>query len=197
MSVTLPPPELPATPSRRKRWSRDDCAFLENAGLLKIRYELLDGEIVVKMGQNPPHAISVMRVIAYCLPLFGPLCVRTQATLEVAPGDLPTNRPEPDIVILREEASAITSRPPRGDDARLVVEVCDTTQGDDFGFKVGLYARAGVAEYWVLDLARRQLTIFSNSDGTGWQGRQEYAETATVAPAAAPTAPVVVGNLLP
>jgi hypothetical protein len=67
----------PATVNGRKRWSREDCAFLENAGFLQGRYELLDGEIVVKTGQNPPHAIAVMRVIAYCLPLFGPECVRT------------------------------------------------------------------------------------------------------------------------
>jgi Uma2 family endonuclease len=100
-------------------------------------------------------------------------------------------------VVLRPEAAHITNRPPRGDESRLVVEVSDTTQGDDFGFKVGLYARAGVSEYWVLDLNRRLLTVIRNSDGAAWQGREEYAETATVTPLSAPDNPVLVATLLP
>lgn len=190
MDTTL---ELPATATGRKRWSRDDCRFLENAGLLKGRYELIDGEIIVKMGQNPPHAMAVMRVIAYLLRFFHDDNLRTQATMEIRPEDRFANRPEPDVAALRE----ITEAVPTGEDIVLAVAVSDSTQADDLGRKVGLYARAGVAEYWVLDLQRRVLITFRTPQGEEWQARSEYAETDTIAPLAAPESSVLVADLLP
>jgi Uma2 family endonuclease len=185
--------ELPATATGRKRWSRDDCRFLENAGLLKGRYELIDGEIIVKMGQNPPHAMAVMRVIAYLLRFFHDDNLRTQATMEVQAEDRFANRPEPDVVALREMADTV----PTGEDILLAVEVSDSTQADDLGRKVALYARAGVAEYWVLDLQRRVLIAFQTPQGNEWQTRAEYAETDTLAPLAAPEGVIRVADLLP
>ena len=184
---------LPATPAGRKRWSRDDCKFLVNAGLLKGRYELLDGEIVTKMGQNGPHAIAVMFVIGYLLSVFPRLRVRTQATMEVREDDRITNRPEPDVVALRESFSRI----PTGEQVLLAVEVSDTTQADDYGHKVSLYARAGVQEYWVLDLQRRVLVAFREPAGDEWQVRAEYAEGETLAPLCAPDSSIAVADLLP
>jgi Uma2 family endonuclease len=185
--------ELCPTPDGRKRWRRDECDYLENARLLTERYELLDGEIISKMGQNSPHAITVMRVIAYLLRLFATDNVRTQATMEVHADDRITNRPEPDVIALREAVTRI----PDGQDVLLAVEVSDTTQYDDFGHKVRLYARAGVAEYWVLDLTRRLLVVFRDPRGDDWLTRIEYTETDTIAPLAASRAVVAVSELLP
>jgi hypothetical protein len=39
----------------RKRWTRKECEFLEQNGLLIGRYELINGDIISKMGQNLPH----------------------------------------------------------------------------------------------------------------------------------------------
>lgn len=186
--------ELPATANGRKRWSRDECKFLENAGLLKSRYELLDGEIIIDMGQNSPHAIAVMRVIAFLLSLFGVERVRTQATMEVREDDRVLNRLEPDVAALRE---VVTQGAPGGDTVLLAVEVSDTTQADDFGRKVSLYARAGVGEYWVLDLERRVLVAFRRPNGDDWQVRDEFAETERVTPLSAPDNLVLVSDLLP
>lgn len=193
ISLTPPPPELDATPQGRKRWTRDECRFLENAGLLRGHYELLDGEIIRKMGQNAPHAISVMLMIAYLLSVFGVRRVRTQATMEVRSEDQTTNRPEPDIVVLRAE----TNRIPTGKDVLLAVEISDTTQTDDFGWKATLYARAGVEEYWVLDLPRRVLVAFRQPSGDRWQERLEFSADGQIAPLAAPASPVAVSTLLP
>jgi len=191
MNPTLAPP---ATPSRRKRWNRDECKFLENAGLLKGRYELLDGEIILNMGQNSPHGMAVMEVIAYLLRLFTTKRVRTQATMEVRQDDRVLNRPEPDVFLLRE---VVYTGAPTGEDVLLAVEVSDTTQTEDYGHKVGLYARAGVAEYWVLDLARRVLVVFRSPQRGEWLVRDEYAQDASVAPLTAPHAPISVSELLP
>lgn len=191
MNLTL---ELPATPTGRKRWSRDECQLLENAGLLKGRYELLDGEIILSMGQNSRHANAVSLVFAYLLGLFGALRVHCQATMEVREDDRILNRPEPDVALLRE---VILTGVPQGEDVLLAVEVSDTTQSDDYGPKVTLYAHAGVAEYWVLDLARRVLVVFRSAQRGEWLVRDEYPEDAQVAPLTAPHALVAVADLLP
>lgn len=186
--------ELPATATGRRRWSRDECRFLENAGLLKGRYELLDGEIVMGLGQNSPHAMAVMFVIEYLLSWVGRGRVRTQATMEVREDDRVLNRPEPDVAALRE---VLISRLPTGKDVLLAVEISDTTQADDFGRKVSLYARAGVAEYWVLDLERRVLVAFRRPEGDEWAVRDEFSETERVAPLSAPDTVILVSELLP
>jgi Uma2 family endonuclease len=192
MSMTLPPPSLPPTPAGRKRWTRDDCMFLEHAGLLRGRYELINGEIIVKMGQNRPHALAVMCFIAYLLGIFGTDRVQTQATMEVRENDRVTNRPEPDVLVLREPVSRV----PTGTDALLAVEVSDTTQGDDLGFKVGLYARAEVEEYWVLDLSRRVLVAFRMLQDGEYTRRDEFTENDVVAPFFSPDNPIRVADLI-
>lgn len=172
MGVILAP-----TPTHRKRWTREDCAFLERSGLLTGKWELLDGEIVVTMPQNYPHANAVSFLLAYCLSLVGPARVRTQATIEVYEEDQSLNRPEPDVVILSEPVRRV----PLASDVLLVAEVSDSTQADDFGHKATLYARAGIPEYWVLDVARELLVIFRQPEGSEYSQRTEYhaADSAT------------------
>lgn len=192
MGKMTPPQTLPPTKSRRKRWTRDDCLFLERSGLLEGRYELIDGEIIDKMGQNRPHSLAISLVSAWLYLVFGPRRVTTQATIEVRQDERVTNRPEPDAAVLREEISVV----PSGEDILLVVEVADTSQDDDFGFKVGLYARAGIPEYWVLDLSRQQLTTFRDLQNGEYQQHPHWRAEDTVAPLCAPNNPVLVGDLL-
>lgn len=193
ISLTPPPPELEATPQGRKRWTRDECLFLENAGLLRGHYELLDGEIIRKMSQGRRHALVVSLVFAYLIALFGARRVQTQATMEVRTEDQATNRPEPDLVVLRTDTDII----PTGREVLLAVEISDTTQTDDFGWKATLYARAGVEEYWVLDLPRRVLVVFRQPDGDRWNERLEFSAEGHIAPLAAPSSPVAVSTVFP
>lgn len=195
MSVMTADETLPATANGRKRWTRANVEFLERSGLLPGRYELLDGEIVSKMGQNRRHARAVMRVIAYLLGIFGTERIQTQATMEVRKDDQITNQPEPDFVVLREAID----RNPNGTDVLLAVEISDSTQGDDLGHKVALYARAGIAEYWVLDVAAGKLFVFRQPDAENgeWNDKPEFTAGDTVAPLSAPDSPVLVGSLLP
>lgn len=189
--------DLEPTANGRKRWTRDDCAFLEVTGRLRGRYELLNGEIVSKTGQNAPHARTVMRLIAFALSLSDEDHVRTQATMEVRVEDRIANRPEPDVLMLREGTE--TKRTPDGSDALLIVEVADTTQSDDLGWKPGLYARAGVAEYWVVDLPRRVFVVFRspNRETGEWADIREMAESDTIACEATPNVTFGVRDLLP
>jgi len=190
MSLIL---ELPGTANGRKRWSRTEFEFLETACLLKGRYELLDGEIITKMGQNRRHARVLSLLLAYLAAAFGAERVQSQATMEVREDDRILNRPEPDAAVLREDIDRNAS----GEDVLLAVEVSDTTQADDYGHKVALYARAGITEYWVLDLNRRLLTAFRRPQEGEWLVRDDYAEGDTVSPLSAPQSVILVSELLP
>ena len=194
MSLTTAEEILPATANGRKRWIRANVEFLENSGLLTGRYELLDGEIVLKMGQNRRHALAVMRIVAYLLSVFGAERLQTQATMEVREEDKITNKPEPDVVVLREAID----RNANGMDVLLAVEISDSTQSDDLGHKVKLYARAGVEEYWVLDTTAGKLFAFRQTDAANGEGkdRTELTSGDRVAPVAAPGSVVIVASLL-
>lgn len=158
--------------------TREDCAFLERSGLLAGKWELLDGEIVVKRPQHYPHANATMRLISYCLGLVGVDRLRTQATMEVYADDQSFNRPEPDVLILREAVRRV----PLASDVLLVAEVSDTTQADDFGHKATLYARASIPEYWVLDVGRDLLVIFRLPEKGEYTQRTELSPTDSAAP---------------
>jgi len=186
-----------ATPPNRKRWTRADCDFLERLGMLPERYELLDGEIISKMGQSLNHGMPVTRAMFWLAGVFHQDNVLTQVTIEVIAEDQPTNRPEPDVLVLRRPAPEYDNRPPTGADLLLVVEVANTTLRDDLRTKAHLYARAGVAEYWVLDVAARRLFVHRGPGDDGYASVAAYAEDDTVATETRPEATITVAALLP
>jgi Uma2 family endonuclease len=201
MSITTTP-----TPPRLRSplaviWTREDCAKLVAAGVLNYRYELVEGEIIKKVGQNLPHRIAISRLTGWLYRIFREDYVQSQATIDVAPEDNPTSEPEPDVTVLSVPLPNLARRNPRQDptptDIRLVIEVADTTLDYDLSVKAGLYARAGIPEYWVLNLRERKLHVFRQPSGGHYAPMIEHEEGASVATLAAPNAPIRVGDLLP
>lgn len=194
--LTHPPIEAEEPRSRRKRWTRAECDFLERSGLLTERYELIDGEIILKVGQNHPHAMTVTRLFAWLIAVFGVARVQTQATIEVTEEDQSLNRPEPDAAVLARPDYEIQGTP-AGSDLLLVAEVSDATLRDDLRTKAMLYARAGIPEYWVLDVPSRRLFVHRQPAPEGYAELAAYAEEETLALSAAPESAVRVADLLP
>ena len=64
------------TPNRL-RWTRKQCDAIREAGVLSGRYELIDGEIISKKRQNPPHSMVVVYLVNWLHTVFGGLFVRT------------------------------------------------------------------------------------------------------------------------
>nr|WP_309695794.1 hypothetical protein [Armatimonas sp.] len=47
------------TKPRTKLWTRDEARFIQNSGLLDDgQYELIEGELLLKMPKNEPHVFS-------------------------------------------------------------------------------------------------------------------------------------------
>lgn len=146
--------------------TREEVNRLEESGVLTGRYELLEGELIDKGRQTPPHAWALHRMYAWLFKVFGGQRVRNQAPIEVAEDDRRRNEPQPDIAVLTEVRTEYSRRHPRGDELVLIVEVADSSSRFDLTVKADLYARAGVPEYWVLDLQRRVLVIHRGTERT-------------------------------
>ncbi len=146
------------------------------------RFELINGDLIDKTGQNPSHASAIQLCMEILVRLLGSARVRIQLPIEAGPADRDRNQLEPDVVVLVEPKADYRRRHPNGEEVALIVEVADTTLQPDLTTKRDLYARAGVREYWVLDLNRRQVVVHRALDSAKdhYASIQGYAENEAV-----------------
>jgi len=136
------------------------------------RVELLEGWIVKKMSQNPPHSSSIARCIrrlARVLP--------ERWTLRVeAPITLSDSEPEPDIVIARGDEDLYDRRHPKPRDIAVVMEIADSTLLNDRHYKRALYAQERIAEYWLINLVERKIEVYTKPRGGKYRTLVEYGD---------------------
>jgi Uma2 family endonuclease len=187
------PPLIP----HRKRWTREQCAPLEAAGVFeREKLELVDGELISKMGKNRPH-VNCFRLMQYwLLDVFGRPFVYAEAPIDVDAADNALNEPQPDLIVLNRECRAFTAGNPQPQDIRLLVEISDSALNYDLNVKGPLYARAGLVEYWVVDISARRLVVHRNPDAGRYASVVSYSEPEPVAPLAAPGAFFCVSEAL-
>lgn len=149
----------------RFRFSVEDYHRLVEAGILREdeRVELIGGDIITispigwrhrRIVANLTHLLVVQAEGRYTVSVQGSLVIDDYG------------EPEPDIVL--DRGDGVQGRLPRPADIHLVIEVSDATLSYDLKVKLPHYARAGVAEVWVVDVARDVVERFSapKSDGT-------------------------------
>lgn len=198
MPRSVPPLVAPREPApNRIRWTRSQCDAIRDAEILTGRYELIDGEIIGKMGQKPPQSVGVVLLAAHLSAQFGVLRVRAQSTIDVGDADPTHNEPEPDVAVTRDPVTAYSDRHPGPADLLLVAEVSESTLRFDRGVKAALYARAGIPEYWVMDLGGRQAFVHRRPAPDGYAEIAVYGAEECIAPLGRPDAPVRVAELLP
>ena len=163
------------------RWTREDCDNFERAGILTYRYELVEG-VINRLGQNYTHANMVRLLIAWLFSAFGEDFVFSQTSIDVLLEDNPTCNPEPDGIVLSRPAVELRANPVPAD-IRLLVEAADTTIAYDLSVKAGLYARAGIVEYWVVALFERKLYVHRQPSDGAYQAISVYGENDQVADA--------------
>lgn len=123
--------------------------------------ELLEGYLVHKMSRNPPHD-ATLQLIQDTLPRWLPAgwCLRMQSALSLS-GSVP----EPDGAIVRGDARTYANHHPGSGEVGLVIEVSDATLAGDRIDKGRIYARAGIAEYWIINLVDRQIEVYTAPSG--------------------------------
>jgi Uma2 family endonuclease len=129
------------------------------AGILTSadRVELIEGIIVRKMTQYPPHAVA----IDYTLDALRPLLPAGWRLREQKPIKLNDSEPEPDLVIVRGPLQCYETRHPGPRDIAVIIEVADTSLENDRQAKGRTYARARIPVYWIINLSERQVELYS------------------------------------
>ncbi|QDU63932.1 hypothetical protein Pan216_48130 [Planctomycetes bacterium Pan216] len=182
-----------------RRWTCDEYQQMAELGLFENqRVQLIDGEILKMSPHGKRHAEAITSVTFVLVNIFQKGQVRIQLPLTFADDCSP--EPDAAIVDLREQQRS-AEHPTT---ALLVVEVSDKTLAYDRREKASLYARAGIPDYWVLNLLDNKLEIHREpvADADHPFGHR-YAKTTIlekkdeVAPLAAPEIPLAVADLLP
>ena len=187
--------QLPA--AARWKLTREDCRALEATGRLEWeRYELIDGELIRKLSKSRLHSNALRRLCEWMRRVFGPENVDQEVPIDLSPLLNATNEPEPDAIALRRPAGELGASNPAPPDLLLVAEVCATTQDYDLGVKAALYASAGIAEYWVVDVRNMRIVVHRDPIGERYASVVAYAADEAVSPLAAESASIRLVDLV-
>jgi Uma2 family endonuclease len=133
------------------------------------RIELLEGVLVEMTPQGTRHAVVIERLSHL---LFAAIGGRARVRIQLPFAASDVSLPEPDVAVapVGDYESAHPSQ------ARLIVEVAESSLNKDRLVKGGVYATAGVTEYWVVDIAAKMIEVHAEpSDG-------QYTRIRTVRP---------------
>ena len=158
------------------------------------RTELIAGQITLMAAKGTPHVTS-LHLLANALreQLGNTALVRTQDPIQL--DDF--SEPEPDLVIVKGTVLEYAEQHPRPEHVYLVVEVTDSTLKQDCEIKEKLYAQAGLIDYWVVNLKKRQLHIFRDPTPTGYTSHLILTEPNQASPLAFPNLIVILTSILP
>lgn len=182
---------------KTRRFTRAEYYKMAETGVLARgeRVELIDGEIVPMSPQNLPHSLATGKSTTVFVRNFAAShIVRCQCPLTLA-NDC---EPEPDFAVVTpahlESCTQQGIHPSRPD---LVMEISDSSVNYDTVEKAELYARAGIPEYWVLNLRSRKLEVRRDASTGAYTSVTLLNETELVYPWFAPDCKIRVAELLP
>ncbi len=189
--------QLPLT---LRRWKRVEYERLVDLGVFRgDPVELIGGQLVVAEPQGSRHATAVGAADDALRAVLPPGWI-VRAQMPVALDD--ESAPEPDLAVVPgARADYRASHPPR---PALALEVADSSLDFDREHKGSLYARAGVQDYWIVNLIDRVLEVYRDpgpdpSAPYGWRYRSVQTLTlmSVAVPLALPSVRIAVADLLP
>ena len=181
-------------------WTRDEYYQMAALGLFRgQRVELILGHIIEISPQSSRHATVVLLVQEAVRQAFGPgYVVRSQLPLYVET----SSDPEPDIAVVAGDIRDNMDEHPAS--ALLIVEVADSSLQYDRVTKASVYAKAQIADYWIVNLVEGIVEVYRSpqSDDAAEAG-STYTKDITfergdvIIPLARPQASIAVSDLLP
>lgn len=185
---------IPAVEIHTRHWTREEYERMAEQGFFRPdeRVELVDGIIYEMTPQSTNHAVGVRLVRHVLGSIFSQgFDILVQMPLVLGKD----SEPEPDIaVVLGDPRDHLDSHPTF---AVLVVEVAETSLSHDRKRKAGLYARAGIQDYWVLLTKRRRLEIRRDPQDGVYHSKTILKATDQVSPLVRPEVSILVADLLP
>jgi Uma2 family endonuclease len=186
---------------RTRRWTRAEYDHLIDIGVFRPEecLELLGGQLVVNEPQNSAHYTAIgLAEDALRAVLPQGWLVRSQGPIELDD----ESEPEPDVTVAPGDRRSYSRRHPAR--PALVVEVAESRLAFDRDHKGSLYARAGLADYWIVNLVDRVLEVYRRpvpdpAAAFGWRyaSKETLSAGSSVELLAVPGARVLVRDLLP
>ncbi len=180
-----------------RRFTAHEYARLIETGILSEdeRVELIEGEIINMAPIGSRHAGTVNTLIMLLSSL---VAARRVVVAPQNPVHLDEySEPQPDVVIARVRPDNYRDGHPTPSDILFLIEIMDTTQEYDRKVKLPLYARAGVAETWLIDLASSKIEAYQEPSSEGYRATRVYTNDEMLSPVLLPEFIVRVFDILP
>lgn len=186
--------EIEMAPTKLRLWTVESYHRMVEAGILTTgdRVELLEGQIIEMSPQLPPHASTTQRMARYLDRLLETVAyVRMQLPITLHPN----SEPEPDIAVVRIDPNEYYDRYPGPDDIFLIIEVADSTLLSDRRQKALIYSKAGIQDYWILDVNTDQIYQFREPGTTGYKQESILSKDSPLVPLEFPTIQIAPDRL--
>lgn len=179
----------------RRRFTAREYLSVVEMGVIgpDERVELIDGEIVKMAAAGFRHVACVDRLTRLFTAVLGPeVIVRVQSTTVISRRSVP----EPDVVLLRYREDFYANGGAPVDAIHLVVEVSESTVAYDRRVKGPLYARAGIVEYWQVNLPDEHVVVHTDPRSGQYRSVQVLRRGETLSPTALPELSFRVDDVL-
>jgi Uma2 family endonuclease len=180
---------------QRKLFTVDEYEQMIHAGVFgeDDRLELIAGEIMAMSPIVSTHVACVNRLNHLLVQHAGHLAqVSVQNPIRIEQSE-----PQPDVAVLAPRADYYADELPGAEDVWLLVEVADTSTDYDRTVKIPLYARSGIRETWLIDLAERVVEVYRQPAAAGYRTKQTFGPGNEVAPEALPQLRLGVAEIIP
>lgn len=178
------------------RFTVADYHRMAEAGVFRPgqRVELLNGEIRDMLPPGPGHSGGVNRLAH----LFthkgqGRFLVWNQSPLALSED----SEPQPDVMLVKPREDFYSQQHPSPEDVFLVIEVSDSSPTYDRQEKLPAYGRAGVPEFWLVNVPKKCVEIYREPHYTGYASSSIVKHGGKVSPEAFPDMVISVEELLP
>lgn len=194
----------PSTPraqagARVHHWTYEEYARLDELGFFpERRFELIEGRIIEMAAVGPRHFVATGMVDAALRRICPPAYFVSSAPVLKLGG----SGPLPDVAIIPGRIQDYVGGVPTN--AALVVEVSDSTLAPDRLDKGSLYAKSGIADYWIVNLVDDVVEVHrdpvldpSQPSGYRYANVEVFRKGSVISPLVAPAVSVAVSDLLP
>ena len=175
MAFAATPRHNPPPADTRDRYAftvRDYHQLIEAGHFTRAdRVELINGELTIMPPIGPEHSSHTMRITNVL-----PRTLPDSALLRMnEPITIPDHsEPQPDAAVVKAWADGYRKAHPGPKDTLLVIEVADSSVDFDMKIKARLYSKAGIPEYWVVDVTEGCLHMHTHPSPRGYKSIQVF-----------------------
>ena len=153
------------------------------------RFELIDGVLVKMSPAKSPHGFVLSRLLIRLSAMLGER-YELGTDIGVFFGDITMRAPDISLCPIGMEPGFM-----QPEEVHLAIEIAASTLDGDLKGKAKLYARAGLPEYWVVDIDGRIVHRHREPSGTGYRERAKVGWSEEIAPLCAPDAVLVMADV--